>query len=333
MDKRNHHYIPQTYLKQWEDSTNLIWLYNFREHTVSHRNKKSIFSEDYLYSITIREIQLLPPEQREVFVDPLKEYHVFLDNNELIPQQMVENLFRYNDFIIRKEDGSVIKQKHKAALLDDILNRKNSIIEDKYGELVEDSWNEVVDFFEKFRSMLLDDNLILPEENKTNEYVNRLLEFILSIYTRNPYNIARSMERVKKKDNVEIDNNTARVVFEKMQLLYLKGERKLFDVDKYDIHLFFTTKEHIFITTDNPAIIIGIKIENLEFTGVLWFPISPNVFSSLSFKKQQNFRNISCHLVAGETAKLLNEIAIENAEECFICSEKIENIDFRYVQN
>lgn len=332
MDKRDHHYIPRTYLKQWEDSTNLIWLYNFREHTVSHRNKKSIFSEDYLYSITFREIQLLSPEQREVFVSPLKGFHVFLDNNELTSQQMVENLFRYNEFIIRKGDGSVIRQKHKAALLDDILNRKNPIIEDQYEKLVENTWNEVVDFFEKLRSMFLENNLILPEANQIKKYVNRLLEFILSIYTRNPYNMARSIERVKK-DNVEIDDITARVLFEEMQLLYIKGERKLFDMDKYDIHLFFTTKAHPFITTDNPAIIRGIKIENLGFTGVLWFPISPNIFISLSHKKQQNLWNISCHLVAEETAKMLNNIAIENAEECFIFTEEIEDIGFRYVQN
>lgn len=84
MAKKNHHYIPQTYLKQWEDSTKRVWLYNFIERTVSHRNKDIIFKEDYLYSLTFRELQLLTPEQREIFAEPLKPFHVFLGSNELI---------------------------------------------------------------------------------------------------------------------------------------------------------------------------------------------------------------------------------------------------------
>lgn len=75
--EKNHHYIPQTYLKQWEDTTKRIWVYNFTEHTVSHRNKDSIIKEDYLYSLTLREFQLLLPEQREIFAEPLRLFHVF----------------------------------------------------------------------------------------------------------------------------------------------------------------------------------------------------------------------------------------------------------------
>ena len=123
-------------------------------------------------------------------------------------------------------------------------------------KLVENTWNEVVDFFEKLRSMFLEDNFILPETNQIEKYANRLLEFILSIYTRNPYNMARSIERVKKKDNVEIDDITARVLFEEMQLLYLKGERKLLhcwsDIYLCQISTVVThlTSYYVFITID-----------------------------------------------------------------------------------
>lgn len=41
----------------------------------------------------------------------------------------------------------------------------------------------------------------------------------------------------------------------------MNGERKLFDMSKYDIHLFLTTTEHPFITTDNPVMIRGIEME------------------------------------------------------------------------
>ena len=101
MAKKNHHYIPQTYLKQWEDSTKRVWLYNFIERTVSHRNKDSIFKEDYLYSLTFRELQLLSPQQREIFAEPLRPFHVFLGSNELTQQEIVENLQHFDEFIVR----------------------------------------------------------------------------------------------------------------------------------------------------------------------------------------------------------------------------------------
>lgn len=160
MAKKNHHYIPQTYLKQWEDSTKRVWLYNFIERTVSHRNKDSIFKEDYLYSLTFRELQLLSLQQREIFAEPLRPFHVFLGSNELTQQEIVENLQHYDEFIVRKKDGTIIKEKHKTALLNEMLNRKHPEIEDRYSKSVESSWNDVVNFFEKFRTMVITGNII-----------------------------------------------------------------------------------------------------------------------------------------------------------------------------
>lgn len=333
MAKKNHHYIPQTYLKQWEDSTKRVWLYNFIERTVSHRNKDSIFKEDYLYSLTFRELQLLSPQQREIFAEPLRPFHVFLGSNELTQQEIVENLQHYDEFIVRKKDGTIIKEKHKTALLNEMLNRKHPEIEDRYSKSVESSWNDVVNFFEKFRTMVITGNIILPEARQFAEYANKLLEFMLSIYTRNPYNMLRSIERVKKREHLEIDNITARTVFEKIQLLYLNGERKLFDTSKYDIHLFFTTTEYPFITTDNPVVIRGIEMEGAGFKGLFWFPISPYILISLSEKMKKNHIDIKYYQILGEMTKELNSLLIDNAIECFILPDKIEDIGFSFVQN
>jgi len=300
-------------LKQWEDTTKRIWVYNFTEHTVSHRNKDSIFKEDYLYSLTLREFQLLSPEQREIFAEPLRLFHVFWGNNELTPQEIVENLLHYDEFIIRKQDGNSIKQKHKAALLNEMLNKKHPEIEDRYSISVESFWNDVVNFFEKFRTMVIAGNIILPEAGQFVEYANKLLGFMLSIYTRNPYNMQKSIERVRKRKHLEIDNITARTVFEKIQLMYLNGERRLFDMSKYDIHLFFTTSEHSFITTDNPVVIRGIEMEGAGFKGLFWFPISPYILISISEKVKKNHINIKYYQISGEMAKELNSLLIDNA--------------------
>ena len=60
-------------------------------------------------------------------------------------------------------------------------------------------------------------------------------------------------------------------------------------MSKYDIHLFFTTSEHPFITTDNPVVIRGIEMEGAGFKGLFWFPISPYILISLSEEMKKNF--------------------------------------------
>lgn len=104
---------------------------------IFHRNKDSIFKEDYLYSLTFRELQLLSPEQREIFAEPLKPFHVFLGSNKLASQEIVKNLQHYDELIIRKKDGTSIKQKHKSALLNEMLNKEHPEIEDGYSKSVE----------------------------------------------------------------------------------------------------------------------------------------------------------------------------------------------------
>lgn len=160
--KINHHYIPRVYLKYWEDDNHKIWLYNIEGKTVSHQNKDSIFKENYLYSLTIREFGLMTAEQKELFVKPLLQYKVFLNDVELNCQEIVANLQQYDKFVIKNVNGSIIKRRHKKALLDEILNGKHPLIEDRYGEEIENTWDEVVNFFEKYRLMILCDNIVLP---------------------------------------------------------------------------------------------------------------------------------------------------------------------------
>ena len=86
MAKINHHYIPRVYLKQWEDEEGLIWGYNLSDKTIFHRSNESIFKEDYLYSITLRDWNLLPTEQKELFIEPLKPFNIYL-NGKLLDSQ------------------------------------------------------------------------------------------------------------------------------------------------------------------------------------------------------------------------------------------------------
>ena len=336
MAKTKHHCVPQTYLKQWEDKKGFIWLYNTTDKTILHRNRKSIFNEKYLYSITLNEWNLLPPEEKKLFIEPLKPFKVFLNGKILTSQEIIENLSHWDEFEIKKQDNSFIKSRQKDDLLEKIRNTKHPFIEDAYSEQIESSWHEIVDFFENYRKMIIDNNITLPDANELKSIADKLVNFILSLYTRNPYNMSHSINRIKGKYSMKVDDPTIKTIFEIIQLNFLNGDRYLFDTDQFNIQFIFTTEDSYFITTDNPVFIRGIGMEDVNFKGILWCPITPNILVSLSKKTDNNYLCIHPHMVNKETIKKFNSIIYQNAEKYFVSSSEItdmQDMGFQLIYN
>lgn len=205
-----------------------------------------------------------------------------------------------------------------------------------YGEQIESSWNETVSFFEDYRNMILNNSIIPLNINDVKYNADELLSFILSLYTRNPFRMSQSINRVQEKQNIKVNDQDIRTIFETIQLLYLNGERYLFDMDKFDIHLIFTSENCFFITTDNPVFIKGIEIEDADFKGLIWCSITPNLLVSLSNHKKKDCLNIYHHIVGEETVRNFNSIILENATNCFITSFEIDDMDtmgFQFIYN
>lgn len=333
---KRHHYVPQAYLQRWEDDEKLLWIYDLGDATIRHRNKDSVLWGKHLYSLTLREFSLLTTEQKLFFVAPLKEYRVFLDGNELSLPDIAQNLFYYDRFVIRKKDGSFIKQRHKAALLDDILRGKHPFIEAKYGE-VETHWPQTADFFDRYRDMVIANRITFPGPNIVMNHCKNLLEFVLATYTRNPYNIMRSIKRFEVQEGVDVEAATCRRVFEEIQLKYLSGEQKMFDMDEYNIHCIFAAPDYHFLTSDNPVCIRPIEIENLNFLGIFWMPISPYTLISLSKKSDDELLNrtlqISHYLIKGKSIETFNKHICENAANMVVSSQRIEDPRFKFCHN
>lgn len=333
---RKHHYVPQVYLQRWEDSKRLLWIYNLHTATISHQSKRSVLYEDYLYALTLREFNLLTIEQKEFFVAPLKEYQVFLDGKNLDPSEIVENLSFYDKFQIRKKDGSFIKPRHKAALLEEIINGKHPLIEHKFGA-IEQQWQLTADFFDEYRQLVIFQNKILPSPGIVMQHCNHLLEFVLATYTRNPYNIIRSIERFETEKNIKVQNKERRRVFETIQLEYLNGKRKMFNMDEYDIHCIFAAPGYRFLTSDNPVCIRPIFVENMDFVGIVWFPVSPHTLISLSKKDSYSLldhaMHISHYLITGKSVQTFNKYICENAANIIVSSEFIKDSRFKLMKN
>ena len=184
--------------------------------------------------------------------------------------------------------------------------------------------------------MILSNSATSWDLNNVKCKADELLNFILSLYTRNPFRMSQSINRIQEKQNIKVNDQDIRTIFETMQLLYLNGERYLFDINKFDIHLIFTSENCYFITTDNPVFIWGCDMENLDFKGLIWCPISPNLLVSLSKHKSNDCLNIYPHIVAKETVKCLNSKILENVANCFITSFEIDDMDnmgFQFIYN
>lgn len=329
---KKHHYVPCVYLQRWEDTEKLLWLYNICDATVSHRNKASVLYEDYLYSLTLREFDLMTTEQKIFFLEPLKEYSVFWRGKELAPTEIALNLDAYDQFRIVRKDGKPIKPRHKANLLDAIINGKHPLIENKFGT-IEQLWSKTADFFDEYRNMVVKQNIMLPSADIITYHCKNLLEFTFATYTRNPYNIVQSIMRYEKEQDDIVPNNICRRIFEMLQLKYLNGEQKLFNVEEFDIRCIFTAPGYHFLTSDNPVCIRPIFIENVDFTGVFWFPISPHTLIALSKKPESDLEDHTLHiyhyLISGESVKTFNRYICENAVNFIISSEFIDDPRFR----
>ncbi len=329
---KKQHFVPQSYLKQWEDDECLIWLYNKQEKTVAHRNTNSFFYYLHLYSLTLFEFNYLTTQQQETFFEPLKPFSVYLDGRKLTLPEIMESMERYDKFIIKKSNGQIIKHRQKEDLLEKILTGKHFLIEEKYNS-IESEWPDVVDFFENYRNMVFQKILILPNANTFKYYIDKLLKFILSTYTRNPYNFVHILNRVEKRHNFTLNEWQTRTIFEKMQLLHLSNKHHLFETEDYNIHLILTTPETPFITSDNPVIVKGIEMEDAGFTGIFWFPLSPYILVSLSEKQDQDRVYIKHYIVAEETVTKLNDIIFQYSKECFVSCVNIGDNDYRFINN
>lgn len=196
------------------------------------RNKNSIFYIKNLYAITLYESYLLTEEEKQLFIEPLKQYKVFLNNNILSEQEIILNLSRYSEFEIKDSCNQKIRKLQKNYLLEKILNSKHSKIEKNFSR-IESRWSNVVSYFENFRVkyykyMLTQDKNELPKLERMKEHLDLLLNFILETYTRNPFVMNGNIIRAEQ---TSLSSNIAREVFKNIVLDFLRENRFLFDVN------------------------------------------------------------------------------------------------------
>ena len=167
-EPQNHHYVPRVYIKQWEDSEKLLWVYNKVGETYFHKSKNHILSEKNLYALTIEQFLYMTLEEKKVLIEPLAPFDVYLDGEKLYEEDILEKISEFDDFVIQK-DGKTISNKYKLDIKDKICRKKVLTIEKKY-QIIENEWKDIVDFFGKTENSFKEVNSYNKEFSVVSNY-------------------------------------------------------------------------------------------------------------------------------------------------------------------
>lgn len=315
------HFVPKVYLRNWENEDGQLWVYDLIERSVAKRKNESALYLNHLYSVTLHEFRYFDPMQKIEFISPLLKYSIYLDGKKLLPKEVVDNLINYKDFVLIDRNGKVLKSKEKKHVLDLFFNRKDRMIEKGYSK-IESKWSDVAKFFEGIRILTFVNGrlepMYLPPAAQVIKICNDLLEFVLSMYTRNPYKMLYHFSRYNKQAEKPASAMEQRTAFEAIQLAYLSGKRKLFDTKKYELRCIFSTPGTYFYTSDNPVLLKGIKYENIGFTGIFWFPVTPNVLIALTERTASDKMTLFSYIAPPNAVNELNEYICNNAHHIVI---------------
>lgn len=332
-DPIKQHFVPKSYIKHWENERGLVWYFDLAKREYREANKGKILKYKHLYSLASIELDLWDIDDRVELLAPIEGIQVCLNGNKLVGIDILRNLSQYKSFVMIDSSGKTIRAKHQKDLMDKVFNQMNFSIEKRF-QAFEDSWDSTVDFFERYREQKLFGKPFDGTDQDLHHHLESLKQFMLLMYTRNPYQFQASLERIKKRDGVSLTSNQAKRAFKQVQLSLLDNKRTFFNMDRYKVNMVLAVPGQCFISSDNPVVIRGIELVDLDISAIMWFPVSPNIFAVLSEKKPlevlSNGREL---LVQSETITDINQIVLEGAYEAIFSKYEIPALKFRLARN
>lgn len=286
---KKQHYIPQTYLEAWNDSSNKIYVYQKKDNKLfKHSKVDKVLYENDLYTKTVKDTIILKQEDKEKIFNELHQYNIYYksDKEEKILKTVEEFSTYYVDFdnwIIKRENGLVVSKKPL----------KDSIEKKRLTDL-EEGWKTIENDWATLRSNIEDS--IKNKNSITRDKMDAVLEFIVAQKNRTPKAleecttiIEKVMSPIKESmgDIYEIEKNSLGKLLFKNQISRYQNEDSrsniLIEINQLRKlqMVFFKPIGRKFITSDSPVLKI---IDNNFFKGRyngIYFPISPDLMVAL----------------------------------------------------
>lgn len=328
-ENKNQHYIPQTYLKKWEDGNRLLWLYNKDDDSLKYPQgikKENVFYQKNLYTKTPDDYPTFTETEKIQFFEPLRNHTLTYDGKQLDPKEGYENLYQnFPDWDIRRLDNSKASNKKLKQQLESYTNKDI----EKNWACIENNWDILCDKIV---------NQVILGESISDEDRRKLIQFIVTLEFRNPKQISNYRVLIEDFFKPVFNHPTFNhpdilEEFLKCADLFFKSQIQKFQDNSEEENLislttdalfayghiyFYTTKEEKFITCDNPIIIE--KKENLKDHPSIkvLFPLTPNILVHIQTNTDKNPKLYTVIPLDQSTVTNINQGFKENAEEYYI---------------
>ena len=327
-DYKKQHYVPQTYLKAWEDENNKVYVYEKDTDTLKQYSKvEKILYELDLYTKTIVDSVILDNEEKESIFSFLDQYTVYY--NDEGTEKVLNNYndytkyyFDFENWSIRREDNTIVSKK---SIRNNIEQNRFTVIEQNW-HCIENKWESLVQNI---------NNLIKNVTTLSLTNRHKLIEFMVVQKYRTLMALEYFKHMAKKVLNSikeYYDEELFNKFTEELGISYFKQQMEKYQMGQNGVILneieylkenanivFFVPINKKFITSDNPVILINDEsFLNGRYNG-LYFPILPNLMIGI-FKGDGNKYSITS--LAPQKVREFNNKIKNNSYKYYVTNYK-----------
>lgn len=286
-NRKEHHWVPQTYLKSWTFTGSTIYEFNKKGKKKStEKNINNILKTKHLYSKKVADIYVINDDNEEVKLkEVLEKLEVICEGVQLSNwKEYCEHFLSFDTWEI-KDKGREIGKNFRNAIRQQIAYWFDAEIEVLLDKEVDSTW-------EMLKNYLVEDIEKSKTITKKEIYKEELLKFVVIQYFRTPWpkEIIKSaaavfdtykrllqqtalsehlpiMERCYWLKNIEV------YLEEKIECEQYNYIQQVYDLLIKGKFNFFVNKEGHFITSDNPVV----PIFDDSLVNGLYIPLTPRV--------------------------------------------------------
>lgn len=306
---RKQHYVPQFYLKYWEDVNKSIWI--IRNGKIFSANKRNICEERDFY---------LPKELND---DEKKVINVFLDklNGDMLKNAKYQIDVIQEMIILNRTCNDILNSLSKLFNNEEIIEIKNKF-EIKSSILVDNLIEEWYGFYEEEIGPIINK---LNEKSNSNiskeEYQKIILFMSVQLFrTKRTRDFCVSIGDSLKKEGKFINVDWSNIALYLPFICSFVLATNLCNADT-ELKIVNNKTNRTFITSDNPVVNLcaDYSSEVMPKNVIMFYPISPYKAVILSDKENENNKDINDESMIDKINKKIieasNSIIISSNEE------------------
>lgn len=360
MATKNQHYVPQVYLKSWENTVYSIsepskpfqGVYHFEKNNLivgNGRNKEKLLANNHTYTIDFQGFFLMKKHSfvRKEFLEKLKKIltdrkvDVYIDSKKVKKNhELLSNIGTLDNWEFVNYDGSLAR---KRAIINSIKDIRCYCIEKKFDDYMEKRWENVLNkFMSQCPKIPGTGQLELLYKDQTA--ISDMLTMIALMMCRNPkFELFGLFDIIFKKiltsgfEKWEDDKEKSKTICDIRRSLWLSLIYGSLFEDKQSFSSVFTSigmelfglmifkvrslDEGSFITSDNPVIQYTQIPAQASAMGI-YFPVSPEFLIFIGKNTDGEIKEAVFRTVNNDDIRKINRIILNGATKDIVSSSQ-----------